>query len=302
IVEVGKLWVEPDPDQIFKTLMKYNSDTDTLEIGDALENPEKSEIIQGVAEKRGTTPEEVFEGIKCRAKVYEYVTNTYTELKKKGTDLPDLLEVPTMTSVNNMFISAVNEEIKNTGTVNYDNVYEIWEKKFDKYVESLIKIKERLESGKIEMEEEEKPKEEVAEDLEIQILEIVDPEEERRLDEERRKREEEERRKREEEESRRMEEEKKRREEERKRKEEGSTAGVPTKRKEEGTTAGVPTKRKEEGSTAGVPTKRKEEGTTAGVPTKRKEEGTTAGVPTKRKEKDDSNEKEKKGFFGRFKK
>jgi len=207
IVEVGKLWVEPDPDQIFKTLMKYNSDTDTLEIGDALENPEKSEIIQGVAEKRGTTPEEVFEGIKCRAKVYEYVTNTYTELKKKGTDLPDLLEVPTMTSVNNMFISAVNEEIKNTGTVNYDNVYEIWKKKFDKYVESLIKIKERLESGKIEMEEEEKPKEEVAEDLEIQILEIVDPEEERRLEEERRKREEEERRKREEEERRKREEE-----------------------------------------------------------------------------------------------
>lgn len=234
IVEVGKTWLEPNPEYVFKNLMEYNSDTDALELCDALKNPETSEIIQSVAKKRGTDPKDVLESIKCRAKVYGHVTDAYTELKEKGTDLPDLLEVATMTFVNNMFISAVNEDLENTGTVNYENVYDVWEKKFEKYVKLLIKKKEQLEKDKTKPgeEEKEKPKEEAAEDLETQILEIVDPEEEeqRRVEEERRRLEEEEQRR--------------KNEEKRRRKEEGTIAGIPSKKKSGGTVAGIPSKKK----------------------------------------------------------
>jgi len=132
IAEVGKNWTDPSPEKVFKTLMKYDSSKDMLVPSETLLNPKKSEVLSLIADKRGSTPEQVLQDIKCRGRVYEYIVETARKTKNKR-----LLEMSGLVENNKLYRSIIDQEIRKGGEVDYDKIYDEWKLLFDARVKSM---------------------------------------------------------------------------------------------------------------------------------------------------------------------
>lgn len=165
ISEVGKKWVNTDPEKIFRPLMKYDPVKDELEMQDTMENPEKSEVITVIAERWGTTQKNILEEIKCRGRIFKAVVDKYNELKEKNIDLKELLGIKTMMNINNSF-TAIKEETENFA---YSEIYNKWADWFKEYTDKLLKNKE--ETKKEETEELKETTKNGSTEIEITIIE-----------------------------------------------------------------------------------------------------------------------------------
>ncbi|MBN2518787.1 MAG: type II/IV secretion system ATPase subunit [Candidatus Altiarchaeota archaeon] len=125
IVEVGKSWKDPNPDDVFKRLMLYNPDTDTLEPTGFLKHPERSEVLDAIAFRRGVAASEVWRDIQTRGRVYGYVVERQKELKNRR-----LLEVETLVEINKAYSSLTDSAIKK-GRIDFDLLFELFANWFE---------------------------------------------------------------------------------------------------------------------------------------------------------------------------
>jgi hypothetical protein len=114
IVEVGKSWKEPDAEQVFSRLMRYDQDSDMLVASEKLLKPKESEVLCKIANKRGVGPEVILKDVETRAEVYAYVV----ELFRKTGDRK-LLAMKVMIGLNQKYLRLVDESIAEFGKADY---------------------------------------------------------------------------------------------------------------------------------------------------------------------------------------
>jgi type IV secretory pathway ATPase VirB11/archaellum biosynthesis ATPase len=126
ISEVSKDWFDqnPDPNDVFKDLMAYNSEKDCLEACDSLS---KSAFIKSVAKRWNLTIEQALENIGLRAKIKKDMVDFCEQ-----NDFDRILEVDHVVAANNEF-RALNEEQIRAGRVDYGALYLDWKKWFKEY-------------------------------------------------------------------------------------------------------------------------------------------------------------------------
>ncbi|MBW2963816.1 type II/IV secretion system ATPase subunit [Candidatus Woesearchaeota archaeon] len=121
ITEVRKTW-EDDPlrEGGFVDLMKYNPETDKLEITDALANGDSEilkEIAGNVAEFAGNW-EAVWNNIMLRAKCKQAIVDISDK-----TERPELLEAEFSVKANDMFHNLLDQVLKETGKIDEERVF-----------------------------------------------------------------------------------------------------------------------------------------------------------------------------------
>jgi len=129
ISEVSKDWhsQNPDPKDVFKDLMVYNSANDCLEADDSFS---KSEIISSIAARWNMTVEQALKNIELRANIKKDMVNF-----SEQNNFDRILEVDHVVMANNEF-RALNEKQIRSGSVDYDALYRDWKKWFKEYGES----------------------------------------------------------------------------------------------------------------------------------------------------------------------
>lgn len=147
ITEVRKVWEEdPVAEGGFVDLMKYNSETDSLEPTDDLING-NSEILKSIAanvKEWAGNWEAVWQNILLRARIKEAMVKKSEEVND-----PDLLEAEAVILTNDMF-HRISENVKEKeGWLNPDRIYEEWVEWLDTYIEKRKAVK-RLEKSVIE--------------------------------------------------------------------------------------------------------------------------------------------------------
>ena len=135
IVEVGKSWKEPDAEQVFSRLMRYDQDSDMLVASEKLLKPEKSEVICKIANKRGVGPEVILKDVETRAEVYAYAV----ELFRKTGDRK-LLAMKVMIGLNQKYLRLVDESIAEFGKADYDFVADGAKEWLDDYAKNKVRI------------------------------------------------------------------------------------------------------------------------------------------------------------------
>ncbi|MEE9474041.1 MAG: type II/IV secretion system ATPase subunit [Candidatus Hydrothermarchaeaceae archaeon] len=131
ISEVSKDWhsQNPDPKDVFKDLMVYNSAKDCL---DADGSFSKSEIISSIAARWDMTVEQALKNIELRANIKKDMVDF-----SEQNNFDRILEVDHVVTVNNEF-RALNEKQIRSGSVDYYVLYRDWKKWFKGYCTKVM--------------------------------------------------------------------------------------------------------------------------------------------------------------------
>jgi len=135
IVEVGKSWKEPDAEQVFSQLMRYDQDSDMLVASEKLLKPKESEVICKIASKRGVEPEVILKDIETRAAAYAYAVGLFRKTSDRK-----LLAMKAMIGLNQKYLQLVDESIAEFGRVDYGFVAEGVKEWLDDYAKNKIRI------------------------------------------------------------------------------------------------------------------------------------------------------------------
>jgi len=117
---------EPDPDKVFRDIMKYDAAKDSL-ISTNLLDTGQSEIIRNIAKKWGITVEKALENIKLRVDIKK-------EIVKHSDNNQYLLEAKANRDANNCFWTLIEESKKKHKEVDYNYVRSNWMKWFKDYI------------------------------------------------------------------------------------------------------------------------------------------------------------------------
>jgi len=128
IVEVTKNWAEPKAEDVFKALMVYDPDSDSLQPTKELTDPRKSDVLSKIARRRGVPPARIFEDIRTRSRVYRAVVDAYGLYGDEA-----LLELKTMVDVNKAYTYCIDKVLKELGEVDYTAVFSEWSVWFERY-------------------------------------------------------------------------------------------------------------------------------------------------------------------------
>ncbi|MFW5879670.1 MAG: hypothetical protein ACOCUV_02475, partial [bacterium] len=122
ITEVRKDWVDdPARENGFVDLMKYNPETDELELTDALMSGD-SEILKTIAgnvKEFAGSWDAIWENIELRSKIK-------TELYEVGKDDEELLEAPFVISASDAFHTISEEYKTDEGRLDSNKIFDVW--------------------------------------------------------------------------------------------------------------------------------------------------------------------------------
>ena len=117
--------IDPDPDKVFQNIMFYDTAKDELCTTDLLDMGQ-SHLIQSIAKKWGITVEKALQNIQLRTEM----KNTIVE-HSKGNE--ELLEAKVTRDANNAFWMSIEQNKRNDGSVNYQDVRKQWMTWFKSY-------------------------------------------------------------------------------------------------------------------------------------------------------------------------
>jgi type IV secretory pathway ATPase VirB11/archaellum biosynthesis ATPase len=133
ISEVTKDWYSqnPDPSEVFRDLMLYNSSKDRLEFTDEFQD---SEIVGKIARRWNISREMAVENIELRAKIKQFMVD-YSQKKK----FSEILEIEHVVDANNRFRTLLERQVEE-GMYDYDSLYEDWKSWFLEYAKEVENV------------------------------------------------------------------------------------------------------------------------------------------------------------------